>query len=174
MKKVILIGLSLLASTANAANNKTLEGFKEIKFGMTESQLVEMGFSCKDSSSVDGEKSCHSFGYNNTVFDEKILMASGTLDVNGKLKSISLMVPLDRCTNIKDTMENSLGKPDQSHYKPADYSKGISITISTNSWKMDNGSIQHIFFSMRRDASCSVSFDSANFAKPIPKKSSDF
>lgn len=154
MKKFLL--MASISAMSIVGNAEQLQGFKNIKFGMTEQQVNDMGFVCTETGSkYNSYKKCTNKSFTTTLFDETVDETFVYLDSENKVKSISLYM-YKNCINAMNAGTNSLGK---------------NFTYSDRgyfTWNYDNA---YIMYSINY---CNYSFVSKNYATTTVAPNKDF
>jgi hypothetical protein len=188
MKKLWAISALTLAQTAYSAE---LEGFKTLKFGMSEQEISEQGFNCNPTADAK-RRICSSYDFskldaNNknyarsgvTVFENAITNASVQFNQNNQAHYISLGVAVNNCHNVLATMRVTLGAPQSTRTVEPDLNKKQTVTIRGSEWRVEGGTISHSYMDLGIRSvgpSCDVTFRSSRYQDQpqTPKASKDF
>jgi len=157
MNKLTMLMMIGLSSVANA---KSIDGYKDLKFGTSKQVLESNGWTC------DRDNMCVNYNYvGNTVFDGPVERTYVFLDRQDKLRTVSLQLNIDSCLNALNKMTDTFNA------KNAEINRTRTITFMT--WKFGTSSITHVT-DMGRLFICTVSYNTENYAKVPPVKSTDF
>ena len=138
-KFLACIALSLASTLAYSAD---IEGFKDVKFGMTATQLQDLGFVCD---SVKNSCVSHDFSSGNsyakngvTIFDKKVKSIHVALNAKGEASTITVIVNVNDAIAVQDSMNATFGNPKKAGGSDADKNKGLNNSISTSYWTVGN------------------------------------
>lgn len=140
MKKIFACIALFLASTL--VYSADIEGFKDIKFGMTAPQLQDLGFACDP---VKNSCVSYDFGSGNsyvkngvTIFDKKVKSIHVALNAKGEASTITVAVNVNDAIAIQESMNATFGNPKKAGGSDADKNKGLNNSVSTTYWTVGN------------------------------------
>ena len=180
---LVLTALSVASFSSTAAD---LEGFKTIRFGMNEADVVSQGFKCSDTTS--GGRICTSYNFdsnaqsyakqNITIFEIQIASASVQFNKQGKVNYVSIGIGTDKCSIVFETMKTTLGIPVSRNITEPNLNKKQTMFIARSTWNFENATMSHVYadLGIRGVApSCDIVFNSTKYKdQPLTKSSKDF
>ena len=178
MKKIIIYLVLLIAPAMSFGSN--IEGFKDIKFGMSMSQLQELGFTCDV---VKNTCVSHDFSPGNsyakgnlTIFDKKVKGVHVALNAKGEASTITVVIGVNDAIAVQDSITATFGSPKKVGGSDMDKNKGINNGISTSYWSIGNVelSTMTVFGGTMRTSAVIFKNLSLADAKDAPKTSKDF
>jgi len=176
MKKLFMV-LSL-ATLATASYGAKIDGFKDIKFGMSMSQVESLGFTCKPS---DNKCNAYDFsGGNNyvksgvTIFNKPVKDITVYFNSSDKASEVSVGVNVADSADIRDSMKATFGTPKVKNV-PRDKNRNQDEIIQSD-WNVGSVTATSITILGSAFNSSSVVFTDNSLAakKVAPKPSKDF
>jgi len=152
-------------------SNFELDGFKSVKFSMTEAQLKSMGFSCKKF-----EHSCQTLNSKDTLFGRHpgIVTAYFT---DGKMSKISVGLTAGSRTELADGLKNSLGNPKVREYIGLNQDKyhdlfwvstnNTAIKVTLNMTKSNDAAAVFVAYLNEIETSKLLNLYNGSLSKPI-------
>lgn len=178
MKKILIYLTLLIIPALSFATS--IEGFKDIKFGMNMSQLQDLGFACdvsKNTCVSHDFSSGNSYAKRNlTIFDKKVKSVHVALNAKGEANTITVVIGINDAIAVQDSIIATFGSPKKVSGIDMDKNKGMTNSISTSYWSIGNVdlSTMTVFGGTMRTSAVIFKNLSLTDAKDAPKPSKDF
>lgn len=169
-KRLFLLSLLFISNFSNAIS---IDGYKDIKFGMSMAQIEALGFKCNQ---VEFRCSAINFGSGNnyvkngaTIFDKKVINIAVKFNSNDQVFDINVGVGIGDSSDIRESITATFGTPKEIKNSDMDKNKGFESAFFRSSWLIGEVEVHAITLLGKSISTSAVNFVSQSLS---PKTSS--